>query len=329
VSGAWAGPTNFTGQFFGTKYTANFNLSQFVAVETYLGAPAQSLGLFTSCGKCGIYDLTVNAKTVDAAGEKATLSSDTHLWGGILIGHETGAATIKNVTVSGDISFAASSGIGYLEVGGFIGYGGGSAAIYQSASHVNISIDCANKVGTCACAPFVANLEGGASIEDSYATGDISIVNSKGLWIGGTGVSANRYYNSGTITISASSASGFINGTVSVPRNCVNLCTEVNLSSTALIDIYHRVGGIGLTGSNPVNSYGLSAVTTQQGGYTYMPGLSDLAPARITDMATSTTTSNDGLTYDDIDAAFWRQRVGFNHDNDVWDIPTWGAPTLK
>lgn len=140
---AWVGPSNYTGKFFGNRYTALVNLTTVTQPEN---ADRYRIGLFhTVHTGSAFYDLNVNANTLDTSGNLAAIEiADIGLEGSAIVGcsiNDDSDPLFENCHVAGNLSFKTKNAINdQIFIGGLIGIGSGLTSIKKCSSDLDITI---------------------------------------------------------------------------------------------------------------------------------------------------------------------------------------------
>jgi hypothetical protein len=204
--GTWAGPTNFSGTFYGNGH-------QILNLKMTNGVGAT--GLFSSLTNgAKLYDFTVNVSSTP----NLVLGTTGGIYFGGVVGSVAGGTeTIKGVTVKGALSLRTNVVTGYHMIGGFIGENySGTVTIEDCASEVDITIDydplgaVANGSQQFYVGGFIGKSHQNVTIRNSYAGGkvDVSLNGNRPLFAGaligysetGTAVIENCYA-SGAVTL--------------------------------------------------------------------------------------------------------------------------------
>jgi hypothetical protein len=233
--GVWVGPTGYAGTFDGNGHTIrNLILTNTGANYTSTQQSCNTSGLFSTLGgsaEISNFSLTVSTPTEPAL----QMQTNTYFGGvvGFIDGTTIGDIKIKNVTVSGQLTYGAMSvpynGNRWFIVGGFLGQvqfqGNGSLTIENCVSNLTVvanigdAIDNSNTDIRAAAGGLIGKLvSGNTTIKNSYATGDVTLtagvnrtlyagglIGSVQNTIGGSVVPhfiIQNCYASGTVTVS-------------------------------------------------------------------------------------------------------------------------------
>ncbi|GMO41649.1 MAG: hypothetical protein Ta2B_21580 [Termitinemataceae bacterium] len=200
VSGAWNGPSGYTGTFDGNGHT----VKNLVLTKT-----AGDTGLFNSVGT----GVVIKNLVVEVSSPSTALARTGGSHFGGVVGFIGGTATIKNVTVTGTLRYGAAND--YLLAGGLVGEIGDYASvdIENCVSTLDIIADLGSTYTGDRVQGFggliANNGNGNVTIKNSYATGNINITVASDLfvWAGGfvglmvAPVTVQNCYASGSVRV--------------------------------------------------------------------------------------------------------------------------------
>jgi hypothetical protein len=337
--GAWTGPTNFSGHFYGNGHTITLPLYSGGATVT------GNWSLFSSIsGGAEISGLMVNISTPEAL----KTSGNVHIGG--IVGDvydktSTTPIVLKNLTVRGTIELGARPTGAGLVVGGLVGAMNinttpASIAVLQITNCVSEVVITANfGNGTETTINMIGGIVGradkGLTISDSYFTGSITI---------------NKGSGTNQICVGGIAGTQGITGSVVKIENCYATgALAVNRSSTTAVSAVGGIIGYTLLAATQIKScVALNPSVTGNGadvnrivGFTSVPpvlvgniALDTMAVYRTSVLSpvTGTATDLNGLATTEIDlrkVATWAADLGY--DTDVWDFSGLAAgwPVLK